>query len=179
MFWSIQIFAVNSRFTEGYHIFCAWMDLLTIFICSRYRPWATIRLLHHFGFVMCINYRLYCTHFSCHWRKIGNVSRQLTQISERQLDPWCNFTKHKKTPSADAPPPPPPPPTHTQSGWQDNPGQTHTEWVTGWPWTGVAVSTHTHTHWVGDRMAQDRGCSKHTHTHTLSGWQDSPGQGLQ
>ena len=33
---------------------------------------------------MCVNSRLYCTHFSCHWHKIHNVSRQLTQISKRQ-----------------------------------------------------------------------------------------------
>ena len=66
-----------------YHILCARIDLIfTIFICSRYRPWATIRLLHHFGFVMCVNSRLYCTHFSCHWRKI-HVLRRLTQISKR------------------------------------------------------------------------------------------------
>ena len=36
---------------------------------------------------MCVNSRLYCTHFSWHWRKICNVSHQLTQISKRQLDP--------------------------------------------------------------------------------------------
>ena len=71
MFRSIQTFSVNGKFTERYHIFCARIDLLfTIFVCSRYRPWATIWLLHHFGFVMCVNSRLYCTHFSCHWRKI-------------------------------------------------------------------------------------------------------------
>ena len=71
MFRSIQTFSVTSKFTEHYHIFCARIDLLfTIFVCSRYRPWATIWLLHHFGFVMCVNSRLYCMHFSCHWRKI-------------------------------------------------------------------------------------------------------------
>ena len=64
MFWFIQTFSVNGKFTERYHIFCAWIDLLfTIFVCSRYRLWATIRLLHHFGFVTCVNSRLYCTHF--------------------------------------------------------------------------------------------------------------------
>ena len=88
MFRSIQTFSVNGKFTERYHFFCARIDLLfTIFVCSRYGPWAAIRLLHHFGFVMCINSRLYCTHFSCHWRKIRNVSCQLTQISKRQRDP--------------------------------------------------------------------------------------------
>ena len=92
MLRSIQTFSVNGKFTERYHIYCARIDLLfTIFVCSRYRPWATIRLLHHFGFVMCVNSGLYCTHFSCHWRKIRNVSRRLTQISKRQRDPWFLF----------------------------------------------------------------------------------------
>ena len=88
MFRSIQTFSVTIKFSERYHIFCAQIDLLfTIFVCSCYRLWATIRLLHHFGFVMCVNSRLYCTHFSCHWRKIRNVSHRLTQISKRQCDP--------------------------------------------------------------------------------------------
>ena len=87
MFRSIQTFSVNGKFTERYHIFCAWIDLFTIFVCSHYRPWATVRLLHHFGFVMCINSRLYCTHFSCHWYKIRTVSHRLTQTSKRQCDP--------------------------------------------------------------------------------------------
>ena len=65
------------------HFVCARIDLLfTIFVCSHYRP-----LLHHFGFVMCVNFRLYCMHFSCHWRKIRNVSCRLTQISKRQPTP--------------------------------------------------------------------------------------------
>ena len=89
MFRSIQTFSVNGKFTESYHIFCARIDLFTIFVCSRYRPWATIMLLHNFGFVMCVNSRLYCTHFSCHWRKIRNDLRRLTQISKRQRDPWA------------------------------------------------------------------------------------------
>ena len=87
MFRSIQTFSVNGKFTERYHIFCARLDLFTIFVCSRYRPWATVRLLHHFGFVMCVNSRLYCAHFSCHWRKIRNASRWLTQISKRRRNP--------------------------------------------------------------------------------------------
>ena len=110
MFRSVQTFSVNGKFTERYHIFvCARIDLLlTIFVCSRYRaaprackflrgialyksyyyrPWATIRLLHHFGFVMCVNSMLYRTHFSCHWRKIRNFSHRLTHISKRQRDP--------------------------------------------------------------------------------------------
>ena len=92
MFRSIQTFSVNGKFTERYHIFCARINLLfTIFFCSRYRPWATVRLLHYFGFVMCANSRFYCTHFSCHWRKIRNVSRRLTQISKRQRDPWERY----------------------------------------------------------------------------------------
>ena len=95
MFRSIQTFSVNGKFTEHYHIFCAWIDIFTIFVCSHYRPWATVRLLHHFGFVMCINSRLYWTHFMCQWRKIGNVLRQLTQISERQHDSW--FLLKEKT----------------------------------------------------------------------------------
>ena len=94
MFRFIQTFSVTGKFTERYHIFCARIDLLfTIFVYSRYILWATIRLLHHFGFVMCVNSRLYCTHFSCHWRKIRNVSRRLTQISKRQRDPcWLEWT---------------------------------------------------------------------------------------
>ena len=68
--------------------FCARIDLFTIFVCSRYWPWATIRLLHHFGFVMCINSRWYCMHFSCHWHKIRNVSHRLMQ---RQHDPCIIF----------------------------------------------------------------------------------------
>ena len=89
MFRSIQTFSVTSKFTEHYHIFCARIDLLfTIFVCSRYSLWATIRLLHNFGFVMCVNCRLNCTNFLCRWRKIRNVSRRLTQISKRQHDPW-------------------------------------------------------------------------------------------
>ena len=93
MFRSIQTFSVTGKFTERYHIFCAQIDLLfTIFVCSHYRPWATIRLVHHFGcFVMCINSRLNCTHFSCHWRKLRNVSRRLMQISKRQRDPCYKF----------------------------------------------------------------------------------------
>ena len=94
IFWSVQTFSVNGKFSECYHIFCAWIHLFTIFVCSRYRPWATIHLLHHFGFVMCVNSRLYCMHFLCHWCKICNVSHQLTQISKRQHDPsiLCIFT---------------------------------------------------------------------------------------
>ena len=55
----IQTFSVNGKFTERYHIFCALINLFTILFCSRYRLWATIRLLYHFGFVMCLNSRLY------------------------------------------------------------------------------------------------------------------------
>ena len=70
---------------------CAWIDLFIIFICSLYSPWATIRLLHHqFWLFMYINFRLCCTHFSCHRRKICNVSGQLVQISRRQRDPWMS-----------------------------------------------------------------------------------------
>ena len=33
-------------------VFFAWTGLLFLtFVCSLYSPWATIRLLHHFGFV--------------------------------------------------------------------------------------------------------------------------------
>ena len=38
MFWSIQTFSVNGKFTEHYHVFCAWIDLFTIFVCSHYGP---------------------------------------------------------------------------------------------------------------------------------------------
>ena len=91
MFWSIQTFSVNGNFTECYDIFC-FCFIIFVCWCYRYRPWAAIRLLHHFGFVTCVNSRLYCTHFSCHWRKIRNVSGRLTQISERQRDPCFNFS---------------------------------------------------------------------------------------
>ena len=73
------------------HFLCTRIDLFAIFVCSCYRLWATIRLLHHFGFVMWVNSRLYCMHFSCHWRKIRNVSCRLTQISKRQHDPWVKL----------------------------------------------------------------------------------------
>ena len=67
---------------------CAQIGLFIIFICPLYSPWATIKLLHHqFWLCMCINFRLCCTHFLCHWRKMYNVSRWLTQISRRQRDP--------------------------------------------------------------------------------------------
>ena len=34
---------------------------------------------------MCVNSRLYCMHFLCHWHKICNILHWLTQISKRQL----------------------------------------------------------------------------------------------
>ena len=87
MFRSIQTFSVNGIFTERYHIFCAWTDLLfTIFVSSRYRPWAPIRLLHHYGFVMFVNSRACCTHFSCHCRKI------------RKICGWCKSLKGSMPP---------------------------------------------------------------------------------
>ena len=80
---------VNGKFTKRFHIFCAQIDLFIIFICSLYSPWATIRLLHHqFWLCMCVNFRLCCTHFSCHRCKIRNVSCCLIKISSRQRDPW-------------------------------------------------------------------------------------------
>ena len=43
---------VNGKYTKHFPFFCAWIDLpFIIFVCSLYRPWVTIRLLHHFGFV--------------------------------------------------------------------------------------------------------------------------------
>ena len=97
MFQSVETFSVNGKFTEHYHIFCARIDLLfTISVCSRYGPGATIRLLHDLDFVMCINSRLYCTHFSCHRHKICNVSRRLMQISKKQHDP-CRFADKKNS----------------------------------------------------------------------------------
>ena len=70
------------------HFLCTDVVLLTISICSRYRLCATIRLLHHFGFVMCVISRLYFIHFLCHWRKIRNILCRLTQISKTQHNPW-------------------------------------------------------------------------------------------
>jgi len=70
-------------------IFRVQLDLLfIIFICSLYSPWAMIMLLHHFGFVCALILGYPCTHFSCHWCKMHNVLRWLTQISKRQRDPW-------------------------------------------------------------------------------------------
>ena len=42
---------------------------------------------HQFWLCRCVNFRLCCTHFSCHRHKMCNVSRWLTQISRRQCDP--------------------------------------------------------------------------------------------
>ena len=43
---------VNGKFTKRFHFLCARIDLLfIIFICWLYSTWATIRLLHHFGFL--------------------------------------------------------------------------------------------------------------------------------
>ena len=46
---------VNSKFHIRLHFVCVCMCsqtglLFIIFVCSLYSPWATIRLLHHFGF---------------------------------------------------------------------------------------------------------------------------------
>ena len=79
-----KLFPWTANLLNVTTFFYAQIDLFTIFVCSCYRLWATIRLLHHFGLVMCVNSKLYRMHFSCHWCKIRNVSHQLTQISERQ-----------------------------------------------------------------------------------------------
>ena len=63
-------------------IFGVQTDLFIIFICSLYSPRATIMLLHHFGFVYALIFGYPCTNFSCHWRKIHNVSHRLMQISK-------------------------------------------------------------------------------------------------
>ena len=44
---------VNGKFPKRFHCVCVCtrIDLFIIFVCSLYSPWATIRLLHHFGFV--------------------------------------------------------------------------------------------------------------------------------
>ena len=73
--------------------FCARIDLLFYYFSSAGIIDRQLQSgYYHFGFVMCVNSRLYCTHFSCHWRKIRNVSGRLTQISERQRDPCFNFS---------------------------------------------------------------------------------------
>ena len=83
---------VNGKFAKRFHFFYARIDLFSIFICLLYSLWATVGLLHHqFWLCVCVNFRLCCTHFSCHWRKICNVSRQLTQISRRQRYPCPEF----------------------------------------------------------------------------------------
>ena len=85
--------SVNSKFTKHFHLFGAQRDLFIIFFCSLYRQWATIRFLHHFGF-MCMLILDYAVHiFFCHWRKIRNVLYRLMQISKRQRDPWINTMK--------------------------------------------------------------------------------------
>ena len=46
---------VNGKFTKRFHFLCAQIDLLfIIFVCSLYSLWATVRLLHHFGFYVLI-----------------------------------------------------------------------------------------------------------------------------
>ena len=89
MFWCSQTFYVNGKFTELYHIFCARIDFL-LFLSAHIIDRELQSGYYHFGFVICVNSRLYCMHFSCHWRKICNVSRRWTQISKRQHDP-CPF----------------------------------------------------------------------------------------
>ena len=42
---------VNGKFTKRFHFLGARIDLFIIFVCSLYSLWATVRLLHHFGFV--------------------------------------------------------------------------------------------------------------------------------
>ena len=90
MFQSIQTFSVNGKFTEHDHFLCAQIDLLlTIFVCLCYRLWATIRLLHHFGFVMCVNSRLYNV---CIFRAI-NAKYVMFCIG------WCKSLKDSATPN--------------------------------------------------------------------------------
>ena len=85
------MFRAMQTFCEHQFFVCMNRPFYYFFICSLYSPWATIRLLHHqFWLFMYINFRLCCTHFSCHWRKICNVSGQLVQISRRQRDPWMS-----------------------------------------------------------------------------------------
>ena len=45
---------------------------------------------------MCINFRLCCTHFSCHRCKIRNVLYQLTQIYRRQRDHCMHMRQRKR-----------------------------------------------------------------------------------
>ena len=68
---------VDGKFTKRFHFLWAQIDLFIIFVCSLYSLWATFRLLCHFCFRLC------CTHCLCHWHKMHNVSRWLTQISKR------------------------------------------------------------------------------------------------
>jgi len=53
--------------------------------------------LQSFWLCMCVNFSLFCTHFSCHWHKIRNVSCHMTQISKRWRDPWSNSYKYMYT----------------------------------------------------------------------------------
>ena len=98
LFRSIQTFSVNGKFTERYHIFCAWIDLFTIFVCSRYRPWATIRLFHHFGFVMCIFLNYFFASdakyvmFRVGWRKSlkGSATAESSMVFSLKLQHSCS-----------------------------------------------------------------------------------------
>ena len=52
--WCSELFKLfaNGKFTKRFHFLGARIDLLfIIFICSLYSLWATVGLLHHFGFV--------------------------------------------------------------------------------------------------------------------------------
>ena len=63
MFRSVQTFYVNGKFTEHYHIFGARIDLFSsAHIIDRELQSG----YNHFGFVICVNSRLYCMHFLCH-----------------------------------------------------------------------------------------------------------------
>ena len=61
---------------------CAQIDFCLLFSSARFID----RELHSSCSI--IFYLLCCTYFSYHWRKIGNVSCCLTQISKRQRNPW-------------------------------------------------------------------------------------------
>ena len=64
-------------------LFCARIDLLfIIFICSLYSLWATIRLLHHFGFVCVLILGYHVNIFRAIDTKY--VSCRLAQFSKRQ-----------------------------------------------------------------------------------------------
>ena len=98
---------VNGKFTKCFYFLCARIDLFITFVCSLYSPWATVRLLHHFGFVyvLILGYAVHIFHandakyilFCIGWRKslIGSATPEAphihTLLFENNLDPCTHM----------------------------------------------------------------------------------------